>query len=412
MAPLYANQTSYSPLLQGESDPGLLDDFERGSRLPKSDLYSSGVLRLKDGMRLLEPEEAPIEYIVEEGDTLFDLCDQLIDDKAYWPKLWSLNPYIKNPHVIYPAMRIRFYPGSLDAPPYLTLEELTGPMLEVRAKKIADSLIDNLDLNDEEATRVSVKFVEPKEVDTTNYISEVGRIFSPNSLTLTLPGFASKVPLKSYCSIELSIDKETLITSDQPFVCRLDSRLSSRLALQNVYTVVRPETFSRFQSVRPSVHVYRFIGDVRLEKFLNRKNRAIFSVLSMRDTIGPQDLILPQYDYYNRKLSLASSSVTSNRFDISVVALEHDGQELGGQHQLVFLSHGLEANLHANDTFGIYRTIDIEGKGKRLPLSQQVGLLRIVDSSSGGSVGYVLSSTRSIEINDRLGYEEKLDNFP
>ena len=39
-------------------------------------------------LRVLSEEEAPEEYIVEPGDTLFDICDQLLDEGSYWPKLW------------------------------------------------------------------------------------------------------------------------------------------------------------------------------------------------------------------------------------------------------------------------------------------------------------------------------------
>ena len=61
--------------------------------------------------RILSPGEAPFEYTVKPGDTLYDICDQLIDDTNFWPKLWAANPQIHNPHFIRPGMRLRFYPG-------------------------------------------------------------------------------------------------------------------------------------------------------------------------------------------------------------------------------------------------------------------------------------------------------------
>jgi LysM domain len=42
-------------------------------------------------------------YIVQEGDTLWDLCDLLFDNPWYWPTLWSFNPQITNPHWIFPG---------------------------------------------------------------------------------------------------------------------------------------------------------------------------------------------------------------------------------------------------------------------------------------------------------------------
>lgn len=42
-------------------------------------------------------------YVVQEGDTLWDLCDLLFDNPWYWPTLWSFNPQITNPHWIFPG---------------------------------------------------------------------------------------------------------------------------------------------------------------------------------------------------------------------------------------------------------------------------------------------------------------------
>ena len=70
-------------------------------------------------MRAMAEGEAPEEYQVEPGDNLYDICDQLLDEAGYWPKLWALNPDIKNPHFIFPNMRLRFYAGDDETPPYL-----------------------------------------------------------------------------------------------------------------------------------------------------------------------------------------------------------------------------------------------------------------------------------------------------
>ena len=52
------------------------------------------------------------EYIIVKGDTLWDICDRLLDNPWYWPKLWKLNTYIENPHLIYPGDKLYFDEGS------------------------------------------------------------------------------------------------------------------------------------------------------------------------------------------------------------------------------------------------------------------------------------------------------------
>ncbi len=54
--------------------------------------------------------EIPDVYTVQEGDTLWDITKRFYNDPWYWPKVWSYNPEITNPHWIYPLDRIRLAP--------------------------------------------------------------------------------------------------------------------------------------------------------------------------------------------------------------------------------------------------------------------------------------------------------------
>jgi hypothetical protein len=62
------------------------------------------------------PKEAPnASHTVERGDTLWDLSRKYLGSPWYWPKVWSYNPAIANPHWIYPGNNVRFY-GAEDQP--------------------------------------------------------------------------------------------------------------------------------------------------------------------------------------------------------------------------------------------------------------------------------------------------------
>lgn len=51
---------------------------------------------------------APRRYIVQPGDTLWDISRRFLGSPWYWPKLWTKNPQIQNPHWIFPGNIIRF----------------------------------------------------------------------------------------------------------------------------------------------------------------------------------------------------------------------------------------------------------------------------------------------------------------
>jgi hypothetical protein len=49
----------------------------------------------------------PDFHIVQEGDSLSEICDYYYGDMYLWPKIWSYNPHITNAHWIFPGDRVR-----------------------------------------------------------------------------------------------------------------------------------------------------------------------------------------------------------------------------------------------------------------------------------------------------------------
>jgi hypothetical protein len=45
----------------------------------------------------------PHTYTVKKGDTLWDLCQKFYGDANLWPKLWEMNPFVTNPHLLKPG---------------------------------------------------------------------------------------------------------------------------------------------------------------------------------------------------------------------------------------------------------------------------------------------------------------------
>lgn len=57
----------------------------------------------------------PELHVVRSGDTLWDICWYYFNDPWQWPKIWSYNPQITNPHWIYPGDLVRLLPRGVFA---------------------------------------------------------------------------------------------------------------------------------------------------------------------------------------------------------------------------------------------------------------------------------------------------------
>ncbi|HZD53647.1 MAG TPA: LysM peptidoglycan-binding domain-containing protein [Woeseiaceae bacterium] len=82
---------SASAEAQQEASTGAVDTTYEPKLVPMSE----GEVALAEGH--------PNEYVVQPGDTLWDIASTFLKDPWYWPEIWYVNPDIENPHLIYPG---------------------------------------------------------------------------------------------------------------------------------------------------------------------------------------------------------------------------------------------------------------------------------------------------------------------
>ena len=75
-------------------------------------------------------EDHPDEYIVREGDTLWDIAGRFLTRPWQWPAIWQANPQVDNPHLIYPGDRLSLI--YVDGQPRLVLDGTRRLSPEVR----------------------------------------------------------------------------------------------------------------------------------------------------------------------------------------------------------------------------------------------------------------------------------------
>lgn len=128
--------------------------------------------------------EEEADYIVKEGDTLWDISKRFYNDPFLWPRLWQQNQYITNPHHISPGDRIRLYPYRVliktEKAPLPTVEE-QKPLLPTAEEEVPPPLPPPPEL---------IKLVIYPEVRSAGFITEelegIGRIVAAKENKLEL----------------------------------------------------------------------------------------------------------------------------------------------------------------------------------------------------------------------------------
>jgi hypothetical protein len=68
---------------------------------------------VNDPMVSVHSGPTPELHVVRRGDTLWDISFYYFNDPWQWPKVWSYNPQITNPHWIYPSDLVRLLPRGM-----------------------------------------------------------------------------------------------------------------------------------------------------------------------------------------------------------------------------------------------------------------------------------------------------------
>ncbi|MEM7081424.1 MAG: LysM domain-containing protein [Pseudomonadota bacterium] len=77
--------------------------------------------------------DAPQNYTVVKGDTLWDISGLFLQDPWHWPEIWQVNPQIENPHLIYPGDVLSLV--WVDGQPRIVLnQQLSGQRLSPKVR--------------------------------------------------------------------------------------------------------------------------------------------------------------------------------------------------------------------------------------------------------------------------------------
>jgi hypothetical protein len=408
------------PLLEGSADVFQSDAAPMSVEsvapvrnvLPMDSNKFSGAPILPGSRKVLPRGMAPEFYKVEAGDTMYDICDQLIDDGNYWPKFWSFNPDVKNPHFIFPGMSLAFYPGDEETPPSIDViaeddmvpvekgplneAELVVPVSEIPEPAPEFDYAANVSI----PTQSGVVEGSDAPIDMSaiaDIFIDGGKQFRPGTVGITVPAFVVAEELPELAVVQGGTRHEVLVGDGGNIKIEADEALNVGL----VYTAMRPRGKVYHPATGDFVgYRYDFSAHVRISSKVS-DDEYTGTVQNSEMGVRPDD-VLVSFKSTHREIN-ESQNGQSTTADATIIGLGFFNQKFAGRGQIVFLDSrqlptgGIYTIFQTDDNATVFSTdSDLESIGK------PVGTLKVIESTAGGSLGYILKSKSEIRLGDRL----------
>ncbi|MFH1809864.1 MAG: LysM peptidoglycan-binding domain-containing protein [Pseudomonadota bacterium] len=323
--------------------------------------------------------QAPTEYTVQQGDTLWDLCKRFLNNPWYWPKIWSYNPEIENPHWIYPGNRVRFYPGAGALPG--EIEPGTEPT------EVADEGGDDIDLDTPDTVDEVELFEAP--ADLPSKLGAAGQQVVPRRRS-----FVTREELKSSGEIEGSFAEQEMLTLFQ----RVYIRMSSSAQPGQQYELFRVSREVRHPITGSNLgYVTEVLGAASVEKIDGKISTAV--ITAAYDPIVRGDKAGPVSADFNPRINEVANTKKLKGYIVDNVL---EFSQISGEYYFVFVDQGSKAGVVAGNTFTVLRAGDgLTGRVEDYP-DEIIGRLLVVDVRDDVSTAVVLKSNREMYPGDRI----------
>ena len=306
----------------------------------------------------------PNEYVVQVGDTLWDIAATFLKDPWFWPEIWHINTQIANPHLIYPGDVLALV--YIDGQPRITNVRASTYRLSPQARiSPISQAVTSIPYEAVSAFLSSGAVLEKRETDQLPYLLETrgDHLIAAAGNVVYARGLNDAQLGSRYNVVEIG---EPLVDPD-------DNKLIG------------------YQG--------KFIGEGTLRR---TGDPATVALTDTSQEAVPGDKLIPEsvdvpLNFYPR----APSSSIDGRI-ISVVG----GVTQIGQYHVVVLNRGTRDGLAVGDVLSVFRTgetiKDRFGGGKvRLP-DEEAGTLMVFKVYDRIGYGLVMEATQAIHIHDTV----------
>jgi hypothetical protein len=319
----------------------------------------SDVLELADGH--------PDRYVVQRGDTLWGISSHFLADPWRWPELWRANPFIDNPHLIYPGDVLLL--TSADGSPALRLLRRENLPVDKVEPRIREERID------EAITTIPPGIIQP---------------------FLTVPLVVDRRGLDDLGYVVVGVEGSVVLGEPSEFYAR-----NLPQPVTSLYQIFQPGD----DLIHPVTNEYLgteavYLGEARM---LRAGEMAKLAIIKSVQEIAPGDRLIPARDdiaqpYFQPRAPQGEV--------LGYIIKAPRGVTELGPYSVVVISLGAANGIEEGHVLRIrHRKAPVQDPVTRqlvdLP-EEDSGLLMVFRTFDRVSYALVLNATRAIHINDSL----------
>ena len=324
--------------------------------------------------------------IVQEGDTLWDLCEQHLGDPFLWPKIWALNPQVENPHLIEPGDKIKF-------------NLKTGEIKITPKNQIGTTNINN----------------NSAGFDNENFGSKNGNLTVSNKKVFSFSNKKATNDIKN-----ITVRNEALL-SEKKF--KRSGKISSSKE-EKILLSRNDEVYLKFKNLNKinsgdKYHIYKirkklkhpirdreygYLIDILGEITIigKTKSKAIGMITTAYREIERNNYVVPKIN-----LSLSVDKINApRRVDGHIVDFVKNFNNIANK-ELVFLDKGSNDGVKKGMIFRIIKDKD-PITGDYIP-TFQIGKIIIMSTNKKTSTGFIIIATQEIQKGDRITTKKALE---
>jgi hypothetical protein len=312
----------------------------------------------------------PDVHVVRQGDTLWDLCQYYFNNPWEWPKVWSYNPSITNPHWIYPGDLVRLYPAGQGAVAAEPVEDKPKPANGGGVQRVSSNAPQRV----RGASLRQIAFVDDEEL---KYAGTI--IGSPEEKTMLAPG-------------------------DEVYVDYPEGRppqIGQRYAVySNAEAIKHPETK---QSVGAYITLH---GEVRITEV--KKGRKARGTLTYATDVIERGMRVGPTRTQFKDVPPRPPERNLEGVIIAILTADH----LIGDHMVIFIDRGTEDGLKVGNQMRVLRRGDAynpkmgpsgnAGQDDRKYPDHELGQVVVVEVGKKTSIAFVTAATQELEVGDHV----------